>query len=1163
MEQYNDKLAEEYWINQVTHYGQFPQLPLCRQKQHITPARLQLKKVVPESCMTKLKQRCKDDWHNIYSFILSAFEIVVSRYTGRDKFLLLLPLQETSFILGADISVETPFKSLFTENRNKLLATLKHTAVSIENVKRKLQAKSKEDIFLNSVIFLYGAAEPVTREAALICAVYPGTDGGAMVSVSFAPGTYEQTTVKELLESFVLLLTAVTEDPGKRIIDYPVLSSSQQQQLAGTFNSWMDGTLLPDNINDVFTEQVQRYPQHIALVDNGRIYTYTELNDKVIRLARLLQETHRPALAAPVVIMQLETIHFVTAVLGILKAGGAFIVPENGQWQTRVVKEASPQLVITDSRGIFNDLPVGLDLMIIDLELPDAGNSDVASPSFSQSSHLAFILPTGTGNDERGIRVTHRNVTSLLIQGNDAVCMQPDDKVICMHPPGSGIYIFTLLQALLSGAAFVQQYTAHNDPAALIENENITIVAAGSEHFVKPGSSIGTARLRTIIVNTLDDCHGLTKTGKHPQVYYLHTEGAVGYMQLVSIPDGKDNGISVKPVGSTSVGILDKNRQLLPERVEGDIYLLGHGVAAGYLADKERPATGFYEHPFNVGEYMFKTGDTGSRWPDGTIVYTKVLQPVQEIAADTIVIPAGAKDIHLFMTLCRQALGISAISLTDNFFTIGGDSIKAIGLISALSKMGYELDMKDIFSARTIGKIASCIQPARRLADQSVITGRVPLTPIQQKFFSFSMPRAHFFNQAFMFRYTGRWTSATIENVFTKIQLHHDALRMTYHQEGGKMVQVNQGTECSIRLITRDFRNEIQPAEALQEVCNTFHQDIDLAAGPLMKVGLFHLTDGDRLLISIHHLVVDVVSWKIIFEDLHHLLFSGEQDMPLELPAKTDPFGLWSSSLEAYAADTVLLQEKTYWSDVLSGEHQPLNKDDEQGTQLVKDITRQGITLSVEDTAVLTRQAGAFDVSLNEMLIASLGMAVFEYFGSEVLLIDLEKHGREPLFDNLNISRTVGWFTSVFPFKLERAESILEQVKKVSEQFRAVPNGGIGYGVLKYLTPDALKADLLFHDTADISFNYLGELLQGGGTNDITIAPEYVGDTLDPELKVPYALDVSGVIMNKSLSLTVAYSEKQYQSETIRCLLDILHGKLTSLLSKQRALVKDSSINNV
>jgi amino acid adenylation domain-containing protein/non-ribosomal peptide synthase protein (TIGR01720 family) len=505
----------------------------------------------------------------------------------------------------------------------------------------------------------------------------------------------------------------------------------------------------------------------------------------------------------------------------------------------------------------------------------------------------------------------------------------------------------------------------------------------------------------------------------------------------------------------------------------------------------------------------------------------------------------------------KKVLGRDNLGTNENFFMIGGDSIKAVQISSRMNQAGYKVEIKDIFQNPTILKLAPFIKEKVQISDQSVISGVVPLTPIQRWFFQQPSPDRHHFNQAIMLFAKQGFEKEAIERIFLKLQEHHDALRMIYKEENGNIIQVNQGLDYPISLQVFDYRKRNDAIAALETSANEVQASIDLGNGPLMKLALFHLDDGDRLLIVIHHLVIDGVSWRILLEDMGILYQQYKNGEELQLPLKADSFKLWSEKLSGYANSQLVLTEKAYWAELESYaiSIEPITKDFAEDSNCLKDTETLFFHLSEEETGLLlSRVHKAFGTETNDILLTALGLAITKTFGNEKMLIALEGHGREKILNDVKIERTVGWFTSFYPVLLDfsyqcKGENLSRQIKEIKETLRRVPNRGIGYGILKYLTAEENKKELDFGLNPQISFNYLGQFDEDVEQEAFAIAAESVGNIVSMERQRETDFDVSGMIANHRLGMSVTYSKKQYKEKTVKTLIDHYKTELSMIIS--------------
>ncbi|KAE8559669.1 non-ribosomal peptide synthetase [Paenibacillus polymyxa] len=511
-------------------------------------------------------------------------------------------------------------------------------------------------------------------------------------------------------------------------------------------------------------------------------------------------------------------------------------------------------------------------------------------------------------------------------------------------------------------------------------------------------------------------------------------------------------------------------------------------------------------------------------------------------------------------------LGIQKVGIQDNFFHLGGDSIKAIQVSSRLFQAGYKLEMKDLFKYPTIADLSAYIQPVNRVAEQGEVTGNVVLTPIQRWFFEQPTGEPHYFNQSVMLYRQEGYDEQALRQALHQITTHHDALRMIFRSSENGYTAWNRGVDEGepYHLECFDYRNsdaiEGNLAKIIEAKCNEIQSGISLSEGPLMRLGLFRCPDGDHLLVAIHHLVVDGVSWRILFEDLataYEQASKGEQ--VIQLPHKTDSFQTWAEKLHAYANSPAMERERAYWEELAQAELAPLPQDyghNEHDKPLIGDSESVTALWTNAETEQLLKQANrAYRTEINDLLLTAVGMALQAWSGNDRFLINLEGHGREPILSEVDITRTIGWFTSQYPVLLDMPEetALSQRIKHVKEGLRSIPQKGIGYGALKYLFDSQTQASegpsAIFTTAPEISFNYLGQFDQDMKGNDLQSSPYEGGMPLSPTMARTYTLDFGGIISGGQLGLTISYSRTSYRPETIERLARLLESSLREILT--------------
>jgi iturin family lipopeptide synthetase B len=501
----------------------------------------------------------------------------------------------------------------------------------------------------------------------------------------------------------------------------------------------------------------------------------------------------------------------------------------------------------------------------------------------------------------------------------------------------------------------------------------------------------------------------------------------------------------------------------------------------------------------------------------------------------------------------QQVLGRDVVGIHDNFFELGGDSIKTIQVQAKMSKAGYELEMRDIFTGPTIAQLAVRAARKTREIDQSPVTGTVPLTPIQRAFFE-ERTGIHHFNQSVLLYSRERPDENLIRKIFKEIQRHHDALRMTFkniEKDVDGIVQINRGIDCPLALEVYDWPGEADFQHKLIGKSNEIQSSIDLQAGPLLKLALFHLDDGDRLLIVVHHLVIDGISWRILFEEIESLYQQSKSADRFSLPLKSDSFKLWSEKLSEYVESKKLLKEREYWQAIDELSIPGINTDFNEACYQ-RDMAALSFRLSLERTeALLTEVNAVYNTEINDILLTGLGGGFKRTFGHDKILVSLEGHGRQDIIEGIDISRTVGWFTTVYPVLLDMSytDDLARQIKEVKESLRRVPNKGIGYGILKYLTPDSGKRDSRQTCQPQIEFNYLGQFDQDIRQMSVfEIAQEPSGNPVSPDRKLTGNFFVSAILTDKRLTVSLRYSKRQYKYETVDRLIKNYEQELNNII---------------
>ncbi|MFU3809263.1 non-ribosomal peptide synthase/polyketide synthase [Pseudomonas aeruginosa] len=508
-------------------------------------------------------------------------------------------------------------------------------------------------------------------------------------------------------------------------------------------------------------------------------------------------------------------------------------------------------------------------------------------------------------------------------------------------------------------------------------------------------------------------------------------------------------------------------------------------------------------------------------------------------------------------TIWAEVLKLEQVGLADNFFEIGGDSIISLQVVSRARQLGIHFTPKMLFEAQTIGALAPLAESGTQVLaiDQGPVTGVTPLLPIQQGFFAEKVAERHWWNQSVLLEAREPLDARLLEQALRGVLAHHDALRLSFTREAAGWTARHRGVEEGAAALLRVAR--VADLAALRALADEVQRSLDLADGPLLRALLATFDDGSqRLLLVIHHLVVDGVSWRILFEDLqtaYRQLLAGQA---VELPAKTSAFRDWAERLQAFAGDGGLDGELAYWQGQLQGASSDLPCLDPQGDQSNRHARSVSCGLDAEATRQLLQEApAAYRTQVNDLLLTALARVVCRWTGQVDALIQLEGHGREELFAEIDLTRTVGWFTSLFPLRLTPAEGIAASIKGIKEQLRAVPNKGIGFGALRYLGSAASQAALAGLPMPRITFNYLGQF-DGSFTMDegalFVPAGERAGDDQSPDAPLANWLALNGRIYGGELRIDWSFSGERFETISIQRLADAYRDELLALIAHCR-----------
>lgn len=496
-------------------------------------------------------------------------------------------------------------------------------------------------------------------------------------------------------------------------------------------------------------------------------------------------------------------------------------------------------------------------------------------------------------------------------------------------------------------------------------------------------------------------------------------------------------------------------------------------------------------------------------------------------------------------------LGKKTVGVRHNFFELGGDSIKALQIISELKKRRLTTEMSKIFKHQTPRELAPYITNYNKTAEQGMVNGEVELSPIQNWFLKRDSKDISHWNQAVLLETESEVDLDALVGAAQCVVLHHDALRCIFKKEETQASAYNRGLDDNLYEIKIFHIPEDKDEEKfIKKHSDAMQQSIQLESGPLLKIGVFNGTALTRIFIGIHHLVVDSISWRILIEDFLHAYSMIEMDEEVKLESKTDSFKTWSKSLRRYLEEYDCAAEAEYWMGIKNTQtaalnSKPLSFEEDSMYNNVERILK----FTKEDTEKLVLYSNhAYNTETVELLLTGLGLGLSKWNqGGDKFYFNLEGHGRENIIDNIDISRTVGWFTSVYPVLIQTnpSDSLENLIKNVKEELRRVPNKGIGYGILNELEESEYYHKLNIN--SEIGFSYFGEMNHFVLNDQFKMLDASYGQLVGNHVKRPYILNIIGFIENGSLCIKINYNKLQFAEFEIQRLMSGITTEINSV----------------
>jgi len=1079
---------------------------------------------------------------------------------------------------------------------------------------------------------------------------------------------FEQQRMQQMLEHYIRLLQEVVAAPAIPIARLEMLGEEEQQQLL----SWSQGSKVvypPDRtVVELFLEQALLRPGAAAVVFEQQRLSYAGLEARSNQLGHYLRNLG-VCEGSLVMVSAKRSLEVVVGIMGILKAGAAFIPVDPGYPAERIaymLDDADCSIVLVDQELKRKLSPFAGSVRLVDLaedwaHIETNYPADAEALDHSHPDGLVYTIYTsGSTGNPKGVMIEHRSlvdhVYGIIENAGLADCRSfaiitslSADLIHSILFAGLvlGGEMHILSDELLPDGYLVSSYLSKHSidctkivPSLWLSYWDGTTVPLPAKALLFGGEALSQ--------RVVDILAGLSYKG----ITYNHygpTEATIGTcIHKVDINKTYNNIPIGKPYSNTQVYITDDCRHLCPVGIPGELYIGGDGIARGYLNQPLLTEQKFIPDPFREGgaARLYRTGDKVRWTKEGTIEYIgrldqqikirgyriepgeveSVLSGAPGVRAAAVVVREGregdkrlvaymvtedapdrekilaflrshlpehmipaqlvqleslplllngkldkkrlpdvdpapsTEDIQeprtpyeaILLQIWKEVLGVEKIGVYSNFFEMGGDSIMTIQVVSRARKAGLSLQPRDLFVYQHVADLA--LRSAERKnatsqGEQGVLNGDCGLLPVQQRFFAMpGLNEESHYNQSILLHVSRNISVMEWQEVVHALVDYHDSLRFTYQKRSSGWTQ--EYSAAKVHLDIEDLRDAKEDAISglIDAIGEHYQRSLSIEQERLAKFVLIRTPfsqEFDRLLIVIHHLAIDGVSWRILTEDIEAALSMLKNGRSISLGVKETSCRQWYHLLTKYAGSHRLQSQKKYWEEVVM-QYGPLPADiDYAGSITRGDLDECMVHLDKQMTHLLLTGTGeAFHTDVNDLLLASVAGALTEWTGNDKIVIGMESHGRDGIPAGQDLSRTTGWFTAIYPMLLCVPQSGNEDelIKSIKEQCRNVPDKGLGFGVLKYLSGGTLAQT---REPWDIIYNYLGQAGNIFRQNGYLVkAEEAPGPEAGSTFPIRHKLEISCMVAGDELVVKWLFSRKHFYRKTVEAVtqgfIDIL-----------------------
>jgi len=1286
--QNEDKIRsqEEYWLDRFK--GSIPVLNI--QTDYIRPSiknfeGAEISFNLDAELTDRLEGLAKTNEATLYMVLLSAYNTLLYRYTGQEDIIVGSPIAGRSHadlenIIGMFVNTiamrnnpvgDKTFKKLLREVKENALKAYENQDYQFEELVEKLNIKrdmGRNPIF-DTMLVLQNMEKKELEIQGLKMTPYEfknkaakfditlnafKTEAGIKINLEYSTSLFKKETMIRLSSHFVNILEEIAQNPELKLKEIPMLSPEEEAQIVHGFNDTASEYPKNKTIHGLFEDQVMKTPDNIAVICGRDRITYRELNEKSNQVAAKLIEMgvkHDTVVS----LMMDQSIELIVGIMGVLKAGGAYLPIDPSYPKDRIdyiIKDSKTEIIITDGKAKV-DIP--LEINIKDRDLYNGSKENIEH--INDSKTAAYVIYTsGTTGKPKGVVVEHRNAVNTLIARKEEYNMGTEDTSLQLFSHSFDGFITSFFTPVISGAKVV---LLREDGAKDIEKIRQEIIGNRVTHFISVPAlyrviieNLSREEAQSIRIVTLagdkigSDIIGRTKE-KNPNIELVNeygvTEGAVASTIGRRLEEGQERNIG-RPMANTKLYILDKESNVKPIGAVGELCIGGAGVARGYLNRPELMAEKFVKNPFAEGP-MYRTGDLARWLDDGSIeflgrsdqqvkirgyrieleeiekqltgvdgvkeaiVVTKEEETEKHICAYVVLEKEGIihglkeelkKELPHYMIPARiipideipltangkidravledkydnardeksyevprnkierklvkiwsQALSKkeSEIGVEDNFFEIGGHSLKAAALVAEIQKqLNVKLPLNEIFKSPTIRAIGKYIENAKEDIHSSIEPAEgkeyYPLSSIQRRMFIINQHDENnlSYNIPTVFYLEGTVKKGKLEKAFKTLIERHETLRTGFEIIDDGIVQKIY-EKVDFKLKYSEIKGD-KPEEIITKFIRPFH----LKQPPLFRVELVRLAEKKYLLmLDMHHIIADGISAGILMEEFIKA-YEGELLENLRLQYKD--YSFWQQQ-ESYRAR--LKKQEKFWLDTFSGEVPELKLPLDYPRPNIRSFEGDRISFYIDSKeAKLLKEIALCEKATLYMGILSIyNIILSKISGQEDIVIGTIIAGRT----HADLQKIVGPFVNTlalrnYPLGYKSFRQFLREVR--DRTLEAFENQDYQFeDIIKKLD---IKADINRNPLFDVLFMFQNTDIAEKDISNIRLSDFIMRSCEHERLTSKFDMKLAGCEQDGQLFFSIEYSTKLFKKSTIERFIDYLR-KIISLITENPDMI--------